>query len=172
MAKTCQILFFTVCLLGGHLGAVRADDRERWWEVEVPIARDLAADAVLARRANVPILLVFSQDHCPFCKTLKREIIRPMILSGEYLDRVIFRELFIDEGEMVQDFWGGLLEAAEVGKRYNIWVTPTLLFLDPDGKELTKRILGVNTLEMYGYYVDKALDEALTNLRGGAGRQP
>ncbi|MCP4041587.1 MAG: thioredoxin fold domain-containing protein [Gammaproteobacteria bacterium] len=154
-------------LLGFYAGMANGDNR-----VEVPVATDLAADAELARRGKVPIMLMFSQDHCPFCKTLKREILRPMLLSGEYVDRVIIRELFIDAGEVVRDFNGVEIEGFRVGKRYAIWLTPTLLFLDSQGKELTQRMLGINTVEMYGYYVDESLDAALTNLRTGTEFHP
>jgi thioredoxin-related protein len=133
--------------------------------VEVPKATDLAADARLAASKQVPILLVVSQDHCSFCHLLKREILRPMLISGEYDDKVIIRELLIDEGESVVNFQGRTVEAAELAHTYRSYLTPTLLFLDHQGRERAPRIVGINTIEMYGYYVDEAIDQALASIR-------
>ena len=43
-------------------------------------------------------------------------------------------------------------------------MTPTLLFLDPDGTEIVPRIVGVNTVEMFGFYLDRAIDAARERL--------
>ncbi len=50
---------------------------------EVPESGDLAADGRLARSLGVPLLVVFSAEHCGYCELLEAEILRPMILSGE-----------------------------------------------------------------------------------------
>ena len=49
--------------------------------------------------------------------------------------------------------------------RYNATITPTLLFLDYQGNEIQERMTGVNTVEMYGYYLDESIDEALEKLK-------
>ena len=43
-------------------------------------------------------------------------------------------------------------------------MTPTLLFVDGSGQELTERMVGVTTLDFYGGYLDLALDRARANL--------
>ena len=37
----------------------------------------------------------------------------------------------------------------------------TLLFLNDKGEEVAERILGYNTPEFYGAYLDKAIDKAV-----------
>jgi len=48
---------------------------------------------------------------------------------------------------------------AAVSGRYGVFVTPTLLFLDADGLEVSKRIVGINSVDFFGAYVDEALAE-------------
>ncbi len=135
-------------------------------KVEIVVARDLQALKSLAKEKNVPILLAISQDHCPFCHRLKDEILRPMLLSGEYGDKVIIRELLIAPDETLIDFAGVKRKSRDFAAGYQVWVTPTLLFLSPDGRELSARVLGINTIEMYAYYVDDGIDQALARQRG------
>lgn len=131
----------------------------------LPIASSLFKDALLAKKGQRPILLMISQDHCPFCDLLKREVLHPMMISGDYDDKVVIRELFIDLSDSVQDFNNQKVDAADFAHSYNVYVTPTLLFLDQQGHELAKRLVGVNTVEMFSYYLDSAIDEAQGKLR-------
>lgn len=128
---------------------------------------DLSQLSASAKTHKIPILLVVSQHHCPFCIQLKEEIIYPMLISGDYEDKVIITEILLDaSGEMV-DFSGNSVSPGVIADSYKVWVTPTLLFLDHAGREVHKRMLGVNTIEMYGYYLDESLAAALTAVREG-----
>ena len=60
----------------------------------------------------------------------------------------------------MRDFAGRFLTGARFASRYGVYLTPTLLFLGPDGRELSRRIVGINTPELFGWYLDKAIDEA------------
>ena len=42
-------------------------------------------------------LLVVSQHHCPFCQKLESEILDPVMLSGQYTDKIIIVELLMDD---------------------------------------------------------------------------
>ncbi len=129
-------------------------------------ARDLSADAALARRGKMPIMLLVSQDHCPFCDQIKREILNPMIVSGEYRDRLLIREIFIDLGTRVRDFKGSEIDSSSFTQQYQVYLTPTLLFLDSDGNELVERMVGIQTPEMFFYYVDRSVQEAIAAFPG------
>jgi len=128
------------------------------------VAGDFSRLGKTAKDKNVVILISVTQEHCPFCRKIKEEILKPMLLSGEYGDKVLIRELSIDPGETVTDFEGNERMAADFADGYQVWVTPTLLFLGPDGTEMTQRMLGVQTVEMYGYYVDQSIEQALQRL--------
>lgn len=128
-------------------------------------AKDLRALAEEASERDLVILLTISQEHCGFCVRLKEEILQPMEISGDYVEKVLIRELLIDRWETAIDFDGRDKRSSEISDRYKVWVTPTLLYLGPDGSELAPRMLGINTVEMYGYYVDQAIETALRRLR-------
>ena len=117
-----------------------------------------------ARREGKIILLEMSATDCGYCRLLEAEIIKPMLRSGDYDDKVLIRRLHIDEYGSLTDFNGRPSSPSEIARKMNIFVTPTLLFLDGNGKEVSKRIVGINTIEMFGGYVDSALEEGLQTI--------
>ena len=134
-------------------------------EVRVPVAQDLQQEGQGARAGRLPILLAFSASECPYCEDLEEEFLEPMLLSGDYADKIIIRKLELDNGSRVRDFSGRSVEASELAHGLRVFVTPTILFVDADGRELAQRMIGINTLEMFGGYLDGCIDTALLNLR-------
>ena len=133
--------------------------------VEVPEARNLAELGERAKQDKLPILLMVSQDGCSFCEKLKEEILEPMLISGDYTDRVIISELMMDSYGNITGFEGESVHPSDVATQYRVWVTPTILFLDAKGREVQARMLGVNTIEMYGYYLDESIAGAIRAIR-------
>jgi hypothetical protein len=88
-----------------------------------------------------------------------------MLLGGDYRDKVIIRKLELYPGATVTDFNGQLTSASELSDRYRVFVTPTLLFVDGNGKELAERMIGINTPELYGGYLDNCIETALRYIR-------
>lgn len=133
---------------------------------EAPAAQDLRADGERARQKGLPILLVVEQAGCHYCKVLDREIIQPLIASGEYMDKkVVLRRLDIVSELPIRDFDGKSTTASDLARRYGAHVTPTLLFLDPDGRELAPKMVGLGTLDFYWTYLDEAINSALAKLQ-------
>ena len=138
--------------------ALRAD-------IEVSVAADLQLDGRTALDRRLPLMLVFSAITCSHCDVLEEEFIRPMILGGEYRDRILIRKLLLDNGSRVVDFSGRRRSVEEFARSYGVYVTPTILFVDPQGRQLAERMVGINTLEMYGGYLDQCIDTALMHIR-------
>jgi len=134
---------------------------------EIQPLTNLQQLASQAKAQKLPILLVVSQHHCPFCVKLKKEVLNPMVLSGDYTDRVIMTELLLDDDADVVNLAGKSVYPGSIAADYQVWMTPTLLFIDADGVEVARRMLGVNTVEMYGYYLDESLDAALQAVKKG-----
>jgi thioredoxin-related protein len=162
MNSRCLKLFLGVVLLLG-LSVNAAAEKLR----QVPQLSDLKSVSEQARKLNLPILLVVSQHHCPFCQQLKREVLDPMMLSGQYTDKVVMVELLMDDETNIINREGKSVYPGSVIADYKVWVTPTLLFIDYQGKEVEKRMIGVNTIEMYGFYLDQAIDAALVAVKQG-----
>ncbi|MCP3868299.1 MAG: thioredoxin fold domain-containing protein [Gammaproteobacteria bacterium] len=133
-------------------------------EVELIEVQNLSADGRVARERNVPILMLVSQVTCPYCDQIKQEILHPMLAAGDYQGELMMRELHIDSGAELKDFQGRAVERRQFAHGYNVYLTPTLLFLDSKGRELTKRMVGINTPEMYFYYVDESIKAAINAL--------
>ena len=132
--------------------------------IKVPVVQDLQSDSEQARNKGLVLLLIVSSTDCGFCERLKREIIRPIIASGAYQDKVLIRELLLDRGMNITDFDGTQTTAVAIAGRYDEGLTPTVLFLSPQGLELTARRRGINSVEFYHHYLDKAIDKALLAL--------
>jgi thioredoxin-related protein len=140
---------------GTSIGSARAG---------VPLATDLQREGRQAEQACMPLLLEFSAKDCGYCTLLEEEILNPTLLNRDYDRRVMMRKLMIDRFNKLRDFDGSPVRAAELADRYRVFVTPTLLFVDSQGKELAERMVGVTTLEFYGGYLDQALEVSRSRL--------
>jgi len=60
---------------------------------------------------------------------------------------------------------GKRIATTQLFSRYKVFVTPTILFLDGGGSELAERMIGINTPEMYGGYLDNCINTALYAIR-------
>ena len=133
--------------------------------MRVPVAHDLQQEGQQARALQLPIMLTFSADDCSYCELLEEDFLQPMLLSGEYEDRIIIRKLILDDGSSVSDFSGKDTEATRLSDRYRVFVTPTILFVDGAGRELAERMAGINTPELFGGYLEVCIDTALASIR-------
>jgi hypothetical protein len=80
-----------------------------------------------------------------------------MIGGGQLDGKAILREVSLDTGFTLHDFAGEAVAGSVFAARYDAEITPTLLFLDGKGRELTDRIVGISNIEYYGFYLDKAI---------------
>ena len=136
-------------------------------EAEVPSADNFAETSRLLRQQGIPAVVFVSRDACPYCRTLRDKVLKPMFAAGKFEQRAILLELSLDRSVPLTDFESGLVTAKEFGESYGAEITPTLLFLDPEGREIGKRIIGISNLDLYGHYLQKSIDEALQSMRSG-----
>ena len=130
-------------------------------EPSVPLAYNLKTELPSSR---LPLMLVFSAEHCPYCVLMDEEFLKPMLISGEYSDKVVIRKVEVDYGSL-RDFEGRFTTGSELAERYGVTVTPTVLFLDTRGRELTKRKVGIGTIDFFGGELDQSIELALQKLR-------
>ena len=130
------------------------------------MGEDLQATGKVADHHRLPILLVFTAIDCGYCEMLEEEFLEPMLLGGDYQDRVIMRKVVLDNGSRLTDFSGQRRDATALSDDYRVFVTPTLLFVDSAGTERAGRMLGINTPELYGGYLDDCIETAMLNVRG------
>ena len=131
---------------------------------DLPLIKDLRKEASYAGEKRLPILVMFSSDHCSYCIRIEEDFLKPMHSGGYYNEKVIIRRVKLG-GDSISDFDGSLISASELAQRYNVNVTPTLVFIDTQGRQLTQKLVGLTTPELYGGYLDTAIDTSLDRLR-------
>jgi len=134
-------------------------------DVKVEEVSDFAQLGKTSNEKHLPILLVFSAKHCTYCKRLEEDFLKPMLRSGDYDDKVLIRKVNIDGFGSIRDFKGNDMDVQDFVDQYQVFVTPTVVFLDGNGTQLTKKRVGLNTPDFYGAYLDQSINTALDTLR-------
>lgn len=131
----------------------------------LPEAGNLAADGAAVDARGTPILIEIARRGCSYCEKLREDFLKPMVRSGDYRDRVIFRQLNIDAERPLVDFDGRRIAPRDFALRYHVELTPTVLLLDAHGRLLAKPLVGLTTEDFYGAFLDQAIDEAVARMR-------
>ena len=155
-----SVLFFLLVTLFSQF--VSASDAQR---PKLKHIQDLRETAKLAKASNLPVLMMFGTDECPYCEMLREEFLIPMIISGEYSAKIIMREVHIHYNEKIIDYNGKTITASQLAHRYGVTLFPTTVFINSKGKVLVNKILGITTPSLFGGTLDSRIDEALAVLR-------
>ncbi len=116
------------------------------------------------QKNKLGLLLMLHAEFCPYCAQMENEILAPMVKSGEYDKKIVIRKLQIDEARDVKNFKGEVVEPSDISDVYGAKLAPTLLFLDYKGEEKAKKMVGINTVELFGAYLDAEIDILVSNL--------
>ena len=128
-------------------------------------ARNLAADARVAAKGKLPLLVLFSESGCPWCERARREFLVPMQRNPEYQAKVMMREVGTDSSATLLDFGGNRTTQAAFARRHRVTMVPTVMLLDPRGEALAEPLVGFGSADYYGYFLDQRIDAALALLR-------
>ncbi|MFA5626361.1 MAG: thioredoxin fold domain-containing protein [Thiohalomonadaceae bacterium] len=134
-------------------------------EIILPQIDNLRIEAALAREQNLPLLIMFSSEHCRYCSIMADEFLKPMMFTGEYQDKILFRQLNLSARAEIIDFDGSPIKVREFARRYKIRLTPTLIFLDHSGQQAAPAMVGLSTPDYFGSYLDTAINTAHTYVR-------
>ena len=166
MRKTAKVIPFKAWLLAPLLfaalvGHPQAGEQDSSRMVSVT---DLRQEARIAEANNLVLVLEFSSEFCGYCRKLENLFLLPMQRNPDYGNKVLIRSVSLDNYEYLIDFDGNFITTGEFARKYAVSVTPTLLFLDSDGQELSKKLVGIWSEDFYGGYIDNRIDEARNNL--------
>lgn len=142
-----------------------ADEEDTLPPVHIYSVTDFIKEAQQARESRLPILVMFSQEDCFYCRFVEEEYLKPMLRNAGYRQKVIIRRIKTDDFNHVIDFDGNKVSNLQLSSRYGAFVSPTIVFLNHEGRELAPRIHGVRNTEMYGYDLDKGIDDSLARIR-------
>ena len=133
-------------------------------EVKIAEVDDLSHLAAEAKARNIPIMLFITAPYCGYCHTLERDVIVPMLKNPRYEPLVLLRRFDLGK-ESIVDFNGNTHDRMQIAKRYKAQLTPTLIFLSPDGEKITDTIWGVAAdIDLYGGMIDGRINQALEKL--------
>lgn len=134
----------------------------------IPVADNLAETGLSSQQQGVPTVVFVSREACPYCRTLRDEILLPMHRADKFENRATLVEVSLDQSEPLTGFDGQHTTAQDFGDLYQAQITPTLLFLDAQGKEVSSRIVGISNLELYGFYLQQSIDSAIEVINAGS----
>lgn len=152
-------LYIIIVLFGLSL-VLSADALSDYSQHGVTKVTDLSKDARLAREQGLVILIEFSSDYCEYCRLLEEEFLKPMSIDQDYSKKIIIRSVPFDGYESFTGFRGESITPEEFASRYDIKVTPTMVFLDADGNELSDKLIGIWSVDFFGGYIDERIDSA------------
>jgi len=133
--------------------------------LQIPQADNLLEIGKKAKQQGIPTVVFVSRDACPYCRSLRQSVLGPMYAASKFENKALLVEVSLDEQQPITGFDGQQISAKEFGEMYKAQITPTLLFLDSDGREISKRRVGIANLELYSHYLEKSIDEALAKTR-------
>jgi thioredoxin-related protein len=126
----------------------------------ITLVSDLSKDARRARDQGLVILIEFSSDSCEYCRLLEDEFLEPMNIDRDYSEKIIIRSVPLDGAHQFRGFQGESISASQFASKYDIEVTPTMVFLDANGEQLSEKLVGIWSLDFFGGYIDERIDTA------------
>ena len=126
----------------------------------VPAVEDLGRLKQQIISSHLPVLIMFSTEDCEYCAMVRKHYLLPMIHSGKYKTKILFRELFIEDFSYLRNEKGVLITGDTLALKYDVDVTPTILFIDANWRELTKRIVGISNLDYFDHLLEERILQA------------
>lgn len=146
-----------------------------WWTCAaaaiqpVPKAVNLAADGKIAHATQQPVVILFSRSLCTWCEKARRDHVNAMATqAAKTPDGPLFRQIDLDTDAPLVDFSGRRATHRAFARAHAVKMTPTLLFLADDGRELAPAIVGYRLPEFYGTLIENAIEDSRNRLRNGA----
>jgi len=130
----------------------------------VPFLGDLSVDSELAKDGDMIIVVMFEYESCPWCEYILEHEIEPIVRSGAFESTVLFRRAYISDDTEIASFDGSPTDSRQLAKAHAVSISPTLVFMNGDGKSLVAPLVGVSSRDFYGFYLEKAIAKALAKL--------
>ena len=128
----------------------------------LPVLTNLGADSAQAQKQHLPMLVLVSIEHCPYCEQIRRSHLIPM--SRQANPGVLIREVDLRSQQMVNQGAGKTITQAQWAQRYGARVAPTVLLLGPSGELLAEPLVGASIPDFYGAYLEERIETAKRKL--------
>lgn len=136
------------------------------WAAEgLPLARDLEQDGAEARARRAAVLVAFVSPRCPYCELALNEVLVPTSRNPEYQEKLVMRRVYTRGTQPMRDFAGRRLTQRDFASQHGVFLVPTVILFDADGTPLSKPMVGITTVDQYGFDLDQAIAQAMAKLR-------
>lgn len=130
--------------------------------VPIPLLDSLAETAAHAREKGLVSVVLLTLPDCSSCEYVKTRHLMP--LQSSLKGKALLREIVLSDQSLV-DYDGTTTTAEEFALRYGANFAPTVLFLDADGKRLSKSLVGLSSRDFYGFYLEKSIDNSFKKMK-------
>ena len=152
-----RVLISMIILLPTMVSAASVDN--------LPSATDFQADSQLSKKQHIPILVFYVADDCPYCEAVSELYLEPMYRNGLDKGRFILRTIKLDGSAYMKGFYGRKMRQEDFANQQGISFTPVIRLYDYRGYQLVPEIQGYQTPELYGGYLDSAINKSIAQLR-------
>lgn len=128
----------------------------------LPSPASLRAAAQMAAAKGEPLVVMSTLTGCPFCDLVRQHHLVPMNKAGEIVAVQLDTR---DRRSTLQGFDGTTTTPGEQVAVWKAKFAPTVMFFDPEGRELAERLVGMAVPDFYGEYLEARLAEARQKLR-------
>jgi thioredoxin-related protein len=134
----------------------------------VSYTRNLPADGELARRAGVPLLVIFTAPDCAYCDRVMHYYLIPMQRNPDYANKVMVRRVQMTSTRALVDFDGKPTTSRQFAQHMKVTLAPTIIVFTPAGKPAGKPLIGLSSEDYYGGYMDAAIDAGHAAMQSAA----
>lgn len=164
LAATLTVGFTAVAAAAPAVSGPAERKTGAWRQAAIPLATDFAAHARRASALDAPLIVLVSLRDCVYCGPIRQRELAPLVRSGKYE----VREIGMDSSAAVRDFDGGVTTGAAWARAHGVKVSPTVLFLDTNGRPVADPLIGAGLPDFYGAYLDEAIARGRARLHAGS----
>ena len=133
----------------------------------LPVVKDFTAEAKDAKSRKVPILVLFMDETCGYCKTVSEDFLQPMQRDPEFDNKVILRQIESSSDGTLIDFDGTTTTYSKFSSKHNVRGVPNVMLFDSHGQMLTF-LEGLTTVDFYYAFLLDAIDESLAKVKAAS----
>jgi thioredoxin-related protein len=133
-ARIC--LLFLVALFAGNAYAATRDVETYFFQ---PKLGDFQAELATVKHENkTGVFLFFEMDDCPWCARMKAQVLNQPEVQDYYRKHFLVYSMDVKGDVPMTDFAGRATTEKAFALDNRVRATPTMLFIGPDGKILTR----------------------------------
>ena len=128
------------------------------------VVKDFRIEARESQKKQVPILVLFMSETCPYCEIVLQDFLLPIQRDPDFKNKVILRQIESGSRDTLIDFDGTSTTYNSFARKHKVWGVPNVMLFDSHGHVLTS-IVGLLTVDFYYAYLVNAIDESIEKIK-------